>query len=200
MFPSRRAHPHKQEQEQRPRSGAGRFLMGAGAQRPCSRFLASRFAMRSCTATKRASCPSRNAQSPLLLPLPPPPARYPNPHRRSSNCKDATMCLSGVGAAAEFPRGCAGAADSTLGSLEAFSVARRRRNNIRRRRSVPFPPLKTNEHDEVHRYSRVYQPNSSWGGPKSLGLITLTVPPSSPPFQFVSVISIFRAEAHIGHD
>ncbi|KAH8983634.1 hypothetical protein EDB92DRAFT_2106228 [Lactarius akahatsu] len=45
----------------------------------------------------------------LLLSPPPPPAGYPNQRRKSSNCKDASMCLSSVGAAAELPRGCAGA-------------------------------------------------------------------------------------------
>ncbi|KAH9069563.1 hypothetical protein EDB83DRAFT_439417 [Lactarius deliciosus] len=45
-----------------------RFLTRAGARPRCSRFLASLSAVRSCTATKCASYPSRNPRPPLPLP------------------------------------------------------------------------------------------------------------------------------------
>ncbi|KAH9167692.1 hypothetical protein EDB89DRAFT_109054 [Lactarius sanguifluus] len=124
---------------------------GAGATTAVFTVLASRLAMRSCGAIKRTSCPSRNAQSPLLLPLPlPPPARYPNLRRSSSNCKDAGMCLSGEAAATGLARGCAGTSGFDSGG--------------------PRGVLDGAEAEKQ-------QPNSSWGGPKSLGLTTLTVPP-----------------------
>ncbi|KAH9019915.1 hypothetical protein EDB83DRAFT_119714 [Lactarius deliciosus] len=64
-----------------------RFLTRAGARPWCSRFLASLSVVRSCTATNRASYPSRNPRPPLPLLSPPlllppsPPARYPNPRK-----------------------------------------------------------------------------------------------------------------------
>ena len=67
----------------------------AGARRPFSRFLASPLEVRSCRATRRASCQSRKPQT-LLLPVAHPTLRYPRLHKgsSSSNRKNAGMCSS----------------------------------------------------------------------------------------------------------